>query len=294
MHTLILEFFGHRFAYETAAPRDVAHLGLIFRAFRAEETTTPVAARFRLSDDHRSPYVDSLIGQAPALTPVRFRNGSGWRDWTFADTPLPPFSVPPLTARHLVLHGSCVTSGDGAVAVVGPSFAGKSALLLESLRLGGRAVADDLVVVTPALTGPPAVWRYPKPVGVRRPTLDLLPWLRDPFGAVPGPQKLSFPAREGRPATTITHLDDVFGAPCFTAEPLVPLRRLYLLDRSFTGVQHLAAGPALAALLANTCNSGFSRSQLARCCAELIERVPVAVLGNSDVTRAAEEVLTTS
>ncbi|NTU85424.1 MAG: hypothetical protein HGA45_39735, partial [Chloroflexales bacterium] len=68
---------------------------------------------------------------------------------------------------HMVLHGSVVEFGGGAVAFLGDSGAGKSSLAAALGALGRQVVADDLTVVKLehgepyALSGPPQLRLLP-------------------------------------------------------------------------------------------------------------------------------------
>jgi hypothetical protein len=74
--------------------------------------------------------------------------------------------VPVLLADRgeLVVHGSAVSSSDGAIVVCGPSGRGKSTLAAVLGLAGGSVLAEDAVALTLGAGGP-LVW--PGPVGVR-------------------------------------------------------------------------------------------------------------------------------
>jgi len=50
---------------------------------------------------------------------------------------------------HLCLHGSAVTTGDGAIAFLAPKFHGKSTLALALTRAGAKLLTDDVLPVDP-------------------------------------------------------------------------------------------------------------------------------------------------
>jgi len=297
LHRCTLHFFGHSFAYLSAAKSDIGHLELVFREFVvAPDLSTHPECVFLMSEDASDPYIRGVFDPLWGTKQIYYQlnNNNAWVKWTLDDTPIPPFSIPPLAHKFLVLHGCSVWINGRAIAFCGASFAGKSSLLLEVIHQGGHAISDDLVLIEFAPEGEPWVWRYPKPVGVRMPTLSLLPWLPEKFHSIPDNCKLSFPSQEGRPATTITHLSDIFWREVFVDAQKQKLDAIYFLDRDFSGVRPLTAAQGLACLLSNTCNSGFSRIEMANLSAHLVDQVRVQELGNRDVPAAARFLLSDS
>lgn len=292
LYRATLKLFGHYFTYFSAAKSDINHLELIFREFIAQrELSNHPDIKFLMSDDAANPYVRDVFDPFWGTKSIHYQLGNTWIEWTVDDTPIPPLTVPPLAHRFLVLHGCSVQIKGRVIACCGPSFAGKSSLLLELLYQGAQAISDDLVVIEFGAEGEPLVWLYPKPVGIRLPTLSLLPWLPEKFSAVPDNCKLSFPALEGRPATTLTHLGDIFKRDVFIDDRRRELHAIYFLDQTYAGVKSLTPSQGLVYLLGNTCNSGFSREELASLCAQLVDRLPVQALGNQDVQMAVRLLL---
>lgn len=291
LHETTLRFFGRDFRYMSACERDITHIELIFRRFVSPSEPVGIDATFCLSRDQDQDYVASLLDPDVVRSPVVTLGPDGdWCDWTSESTPIPPLVVAPLAGKFIVLHGACITCHGETTAFIGPSFVGKSALLLECLKRGAQAVADDLVVVS-VDDAEPHVWRYPKPVGVRNPTLNLLPWVRQCMEQVPVAHTLRFPEKNGRPATTIAHLDELLGLDPFVHDERLPLTRLFVLDRGTTGIRRLSSSERLAAVIPNTCESGASRGQIVAAVAKLVSGVETAMLGNQDVAHAAATIL---
>lgn len=285
---VLLDFFGETFSYESAARQDIAHVSLIFREFvRLGTRACSVSGRFRLSNDAGLPLIEDLVAHNCRHRSIQYLAGDSWETWRSEHTPIPPLTAGPLAGRYVVLHGSCLAVAGAAVCAVGPSFAGKSALLLECVHRGLPAVSDDLVVLG-GLPDWPSVQRYPKPVGIRDPTRKLLPWLGERLGEMDEKLTLSFPARDGRPATTLAHLSDVMATNPFVAEERLPLSRVAILDRSAAGVSAIRPAEAVARLLPNVCYSGLDRRAVASSLAALVAQVPVHVLGNENVALAAD------
>ena len=57
----------------------------------------------------------------------------------------------PTSAASEIVHASCVTVGERAILIRGPSGTGKSALALELMAYGAELVADDRTVVSTRL-----------------------------------------------------------------------------------------------------------------------------------------------
>ena len=293
MYSCLLQFFGYSFNYLSAAQSDINHLKLIFRNFlpSSDLSCSEPGQVFLMSDNPSEPYIHHVLGPFQETKQIYRKHNSAWEKWTSKNTPLPPFTIPPLAGKFLVLHGCCIQIDQKTIAFCGPSFAGKSSLLLESVYQGALAISDDLVIIEFISDGKPLVWRYPKPVGIRQPTLSLLPWLPERFYQIPDNCKLSFPAHKGRPATTITHLDDIFSHKVFLDAQKHELDAIYFLNRSFSGVSSLTGAEKLAYLLSNTCNSGFSRARLASLGAQMVARIRMQELGNLDLLKAAHLLL---
>lgn len=83
-------------------------------------------------------------------------------------------------AGHCVVHAACLEKptrdGAGSILVVAPSGTGKSTTALALTDAGWRLMGDDIAVLTRTPAGVRA-WGFPRFCNVRRPTLELLPWL---------------------------------------------------------------------------------------------------------------------
>ncbi|MFS0614352.1 hypothetical protein [Lederbergia ruris] len=291
-YQVTLEFFEEQFIYKSAAQPDIDHLKLIFKNFIVlpEEIKKPVAT-FLMSDCPNNQYVRDVFDPLWGTMRIRHLVNGNWELWSQENTAIPPLTISPLNKRFLVLHGCAIESRGNVFAFCGPSFAGKSTLLLESINQGAKAVSDDLVVIEFDHDNNPWVWKYPKPVGVRVPTLSVLPWLPSRFNKIPADKKLFFPEQDGRPATTITNLSDIFYEDVFIKNKKVRLNSLLILKRGFTGISSINLSQGLAMLLRNTCNSGLDKIEVVRRCAQLINIVGVKMIGNDDVVAAARGLL---
>ena len=278
-----LRFDDSHFRYYSASNSDTERLGFLFREFVGHGE---VAVEFDLAGPGEEPFVANLLTHGRPGGRPRFRTPGAeeWLSWDDDNTPIPPFTVPPLCGRFLVLHGSAARVNGRTFGFCGPSFAGKSSLLLSLAWRGADVVADDALVFP---IGTATLLRWPKAVGVRKPTLDLLPWLRAPFADLDVGSKLWLPSQQGRPETTILHLADILGRPTYVTEPRLQLDELLLLDRPFAGVQPGDASTTVT-LLHQTCSSGLSRIDTARCLFELLKAAPLSVLGTLDLDAATD------
>jgi hypothetical protein len=69
--------------------------------------------------------------------------------WVRADVTGRVMAVALHASGHLVLHGSAVTTGGGAIAFLAPKFHGKSTLALALARAGAKLLTDDVIPVSP-------------------------------------------------------------------------------------------------------------------------------------------------
>ncbi len=83
---------------------------------------------------------------------------------------------------HFPLHAACLAMpterGFRGVLIVARSGTGKSTTSFALTSAGWKLMGDDLALLCRTEQGL-AVWGYPRVCHVRRPTLDLLPWLRE-------------------------------------------------------------------------------------------------------------------
>ncbi|MFN8512769.1 MAG: hypothetical protein U0232_02535 [Thermomicrobiales bacterium] len=165
----------------------------------------------------------------------------------------------------LVLHGSAVALGDGAVGLLGHAGAGKSTLAGAFLAAGYRPLADDLTVVD--LTGPTptALPGFPQ--------LKLWPQSVTALGGNPE----TLPALGARVEKRARRL-----AAGFAPEPL-PLRRLYVIaDGERVASEPLAGQEALVELVRHSFCAVLlpagGQGEHFRQCAALLRMVPLSRL----------------
>lgn len=86
--------------------------------------------------------------------------------------------------RNLHIHGSSFCVGDRGVIMTGPRGAGKTSLLLNSLRVKGtRFVTNDRLFVD--LESGPTIHGMPTIVKIRSKTLEMFPWLAERMEGAP-------------------------------------------------------------------------------------------------------------
>ncbi len=172
-----------------------------------------------------------------------------------------------------VFHGSAVAHRGGAVAVLGPSRAGKSTLAGALMAKGARLVTDDLIVPERLADG------FAVQAGHRRLSLE-----RDTAAALPlnGTPSAWFRSRSKGSKLWID-ADALPGG--FAAEP-AQLSAIYVLEprdvtRTRPEVVALPARSAAVALMQQVYGVGWigqPTAELLRHCTEVASRVPVARL----------------
>ena len=139
-----------------------------------------------------------------------------------------------------MVHAAAFRAGDDGVLALGAGFSGKSTLTAAALRLGARAVSDDLVAVGRDGAGEPVVRTLCRDVHVRGASADVLPpALRRRLVKEPGLR----PVRWRLPRTA---------APGVFARSVAPTVVVHLrLDRRLGGfrVRPLSHAGVLAALI---------------------------------------------
>jgi hypothetical protein len=117
------------------------------------------------------------------LTPQAMRHGR-FEDITFT-------SLAPLLRRAgcFLVHAFAAAKDDQGVLIVGPSGSGKTTTGLSLLLGGWQLLANDVLLLQ---TRPDGIYALPTPgaIGIRPPTLKLLPQLRDLVGDLAGSQQV--------------------------------------------------------------------------------------------------------
>jgi hypothetical protein len=294
--------FGLTLASERAVPGLVPHpdphgvdTQILF------DTPPDLATRtLQCADWHVTP--DGDESAAPALRAWRLGNGAYyrlryadgtefvldrtgsrvWVSWepssTLADTAaylLGPVLGLVLRLRGVTcLHASAVAVGSGAVAFVGAASAGKSTAAAAFVRMGHRALADDVVALTVCDGIACVVPAY----------AQLRLW--------PDSVKLLYGSADALPPLTPTWEKrglDLSGADAFQDQPL-PLKRIYLLQRrspdSTTRIERAGGRVSLLSLLGHAyVNYLLERGQTRRdfeCLSALVTQVPVRRLSMPD------------
>ncbi|PZF02823.1 hypothetical protein DEJ01_09865 [Curtobacterium sp. MCLR17_040] len=91
----------------------------------------------------------------------------------YAPTPLPPFTVEPLSGTVTTVHAAAATPPhqlNSAALIHGPSTSGKSSLLIALMRRGWGFLSDDTVPIDAAGRALP----FTRPIGIRQRTAERL------------------------------------------------------------------------------------------------------------------------
>lgn len=135
---------------------------------------------------------------------VSFRPGA---EWCLVSGSIVPILAEFLRqADHHMIHAATLLTDapdERAVVISGPSGAGKTTSALALANSGMKLVSDDISFVTGVETGPgpPRIWGLLSRLKVCRPSLDLLPWMRElgPTGIERGPELYFDPGVVRRP-----------------------------------------------------------------------------------------------
>jgi hypothetical protein len=156
-----------------------------FRFFYADFLTDPredfdLEIRFHAKDGTTLRHL--LADPKLSYASYRLRGSACFVPWNQASTIIPPFLLPPLRGRFLLLHGAAVTKRAGrCTLIMAPHYQGKTSLtLMLVLRRSFRYLTEDLILLE-SCTG--LVYPLNKPAGIRHGTLNTLPELRDLLGA---------------------------------------------------------------------------------------------------------------
>jgi hypothetical protein len=124
----------------------------------------------------------------PALNFARYRQKGDrkFHLWRKRATIIPPFILPPLKGRFMLLHGAALVSAcDGPVPsgmlIMAEHYQGKTSLTLSLIaRAGFKYLTEDLI---PFEVSTGLIYPMNKPGGVRYKTIDLVPGLRKRLAA---------------------------------------------------------------------------------------------------------------
>lgn len=280
-------FFGSVCEYWTEDAHAVKRLWFIFRSFLVKKPQTPDLA-FWLIAREGTTFLREIVSPSRKFS-IRYRHGveQNIHEWQFPDTPFPPLRVPPLRARFLVLHGCALVTPSGKTVVIpAPSLTGKTTLLVECIRRGFKAIADDVLFIDRHTL---RIYRYPKPVSIRSNCLGLVPEVADAIKQR-RPPSLVFLESEPASKTWFLHLDDLYHG-CFTREESHSVDFVVLLDRTKPSgkLVRIPRSQALLHSLTNTCCSGISKTETISLCARLVNTAATYLLPLCQVRSAGDE-----
>lgn len=174
------DFFGLRCDIIVPTQVDVEHFLYYFSHFHCCSDPPDLEIRLEVEQTGMS-FVGGLLeesvekrifvkeGEKPLKLYDRFANRSN------RPSPIPPFGFAPLRDSLHVIHGASIVSPNGdSILMIGGSFSGKSVLTLEMLHRGWRFQSDDLTILTKNSLETLA---FPRPIGVREKTFEILQWL---------------------------------------------------------------------------------------------------------------------
>lgn len=141
----------------------------------------------RFSSKDRAGVLRELLSN-PALNFARYRQTGDkkFRLWRKRATIIPPFILPPLRGRFMLLHGAAlVSANDGptpsGMLIMAEHYQGKTSLTLNLIaRAGFKYLTEDLI---PLEVSTGLIYPMNKPGGVRYKTIDLVPGLRERLAA---------------------------------------------------------------------------------------------------------------
>jgi len=172
-HLSKYSFFGVSADVRAATPSDKDHLDFYFSEFRRSNSDKGEVTLFFLRAPDGRSFFDLPI-EPKRHPPIYYAWKGPPQRWKWEDSPLPPFLLPPLSERLLVLHASAVGANSGeAVLFLGDNYTGKSTIALQMASRGYRLITDGLAVFESGL-----IYTLPKPVGIRSNSLDLIPFAK--------------------------------------------------------------------------------------------------------------------
>lgn len=282
---VLCDFFGTRVRYRAGETATLERIRFIFARFLIDPGLS-CDVEFVLSAAGKGSFVRAILTpDRDARVHYRYPGERAWRPWPSLSTPFPPLEVAPLQGRFLVLHGCAVVDAAGqAIAVIAPSMAGKTTLLLELCRRGFACLSDDLLFICPQSL---QVARYPKPVGIRAATLPLFPEL----AAAPALQQgLCFAAYGDSPQTWLCHLDELLPG-CYATAAWAPLRACLFPDRGSAGdLQALSRSEALLQMLPQAIDSGLPTAGIVAAVTRVLGGCSAYRLGTADLAGAGAAV----
>ena len=172
-------------------------------------------------------------------------------------------------ADHAVVHAGVVAYDGRAIALVGDSGSGKSTLTAAAVQAGAVFVADEVAVID----ADGAVQPFPRPIGVRRGTMDML--------GLSGRR----PAAEGSTPVRASRLGQVATAPVGLAAIVLVQREA---DATETECTPLSAAEALVMLVHHTLQATGHEVEMFQRLDGLARRVPAYTVRYPDARRAVE------
>lgn len=283
------QFFDVTVTVKSPAYSDITTLNHIFRAFPAKEGNLPHITFYLMVDEPNISFLQSLL--MPYLSycnrTIYYEKDGRYEQWLYPDTPLPPFAISPLKGAYFLVHGcAVVTENNKGLIFPAPSMSGKTTLTLELVRRGLKCLSDDLLVIDPNTLH---ILPYPKPVGIREKTLELIKGLTTRLESQ-DVHKLCLGSMD-ETKVWLTHIDDIY--PNCLSE-LTQINVIIFPQQGSNRKPELVKIPKIQAvltLLRNTCNSGYSINRSIETSASIVKKAKCFSLFSCNIEETVDCIL---
>ncbi|MEQ6204815.1 hypothetical protein ABMC88_17370 [Sulfitobacter sp. HNIBRBA2951] len=173
-----LSFWGTETEYYFPTREDAEHIANYFAEHLSAAVEPKQSFFFRTS---RGGFIAGLTDETVEKEIWHLVEGQDWVLWdrfeqkSKRETPLPPFTLPPLSTDYGFFHAAALATPDGHGGLfMGPSFSGKSALSLKLAFAGWGLLTDDLAAIR---VEDRTIQAFRRPIGIRDNTFNLVPEL---------------------------------------------------------------------------------------------------------------------
>ena len=184
-HEIYLNFYGACTRIRVKSLADIEQLRFFYGYCEVINKKPDIT--IALLVDEEKGFIASLL-DSHAAKAIYIETDDKLIKWEDTSSPIPPFSLKPLLGKYLLIHSSFIVNKSGkGIMLPAVHYQGKTSLMIELVRCGNKFLTDDISVIDNNLIVKP----FPKPIGIRYNTLDVIPEIKGTLDDVSSKQYVS-------------------------------------------------------------------------------------------------------
>jgi len=167
----VLNFWGVLVKVSFEHPRDYENVLFFYKDFVCEEYID-INIEIVIKSNNGESGIETLLHDvAFNYASYKLSNMKDYNNWNSKSTIIPPFSLPPLNNKFLLLHGGVIQNSYGSnIAVMASHYSGKTTTVLNCIdKYGCKYFTEDLIILNRDTY---RIFPINKPAGIRKGTLS--------------------------------------------------------------------------------------------------------------------------